>query len=43
MKKKLIIAIMFLVVLALKEVNATEFADYLPGGKNYLDPANMVR
>lgn len=43
MKKKLFIVVMILVVLTLKEVNATEFSAYLPGGKNYLDPLNMVK
>ena len=42
MKKKIMIVLAFLVVLTLKEVNANEFAAYLPGGKNYFDPDNMV-
>jgi len=42
MKKKIMIVLTFLVVLTLKEVSANEFAAYLPGGKNYLDPDNMV-
>ena len=41
MKKKIFIIMLFLVVLALKEVSATEFSAYLPGGKNYIDEANM--
>lgn len=42
MKKKIFIILLFLVVFTLKDVNATEFSNYLPGGKNYIDGANML-
>ncbi len=42
MKKKTIVVMMIIFILSLREVNATEFSAYLPGGKNYLDVANMI-
>jgi len=42
MKKKILMIIIFAVLMTLREVNANEFAAYLPGGKNYLDNDNMI-
>ncbi len=42
MKKKILIVLMFCLLITLKEVNANEFASYLPGGKNYFDVNNMI-
>ncbi len=42
MKKKIMIIMIFALLMTLREVSANEFAQYLPGGKNYLDPDNML-
>ncbi len=42
MKKKIMILMIFALLMTLREVSANEFANYLPGGKNYLDPDNMI-
>ena len=42
MKKKIILLMIIIILQTLVEVKATEYSAYLPGGKNYLDEANIV-
>lgn len=42
MKKKIFLALLFMIVLTLTEVKATEFSAYLPAGKNYFDINNLI-